>query len=77
MLSRHFIEYLLDSNEQGFEFEVEMLALCVKKHFYLRWIPIRTIYSGESSHIDPWKHVVNFARMIRVTRHQFRVRAVS
>jgi membrane protein DedA with SNARE-associated domain len=77
MLSRHFLEYLLESTEQGFEFEVEMLATCLKNHFYLRWVPIRTIYAGEASHIHPWKHIVNFMRIIWITRQRMRARAVS
>jgi glycosyltransferase involved in cell wall biosynthesis len=63
MLSSRMMEGLLDNTEQGFEFEVEMLAICLRNHFYLRWIPIRTIYSGEASHIKPWKHLTNFIRV--------------
>ena len=70
MLGRHFMEYLLESTEQGFEFEVEMLATCLKGHFYMRWVPIRTIYAGEVSHIHPWKHMVNFMRILRTTRQR-------
>jgi glycosyltransferase involved in cell wall biosynthesis len=70
MLSRQFLKVLLDSQEQGFEFEVEMLAICLKGHFDLAWVPIRTIYSGEHSHIHPLAHVVNFLRMVWVTRQR-------
>jgi glycosyltransferase involved in cell wall biosynthesis len=70
MLSRHFMQTLFDSNEQGFEFEVEMLEICLKRHFDLEWIPIRTIYSGETSHIHPLAHVVNFVRILLVTRRR-------
>ena len=72
MLGRHFMECLLDSTESGFEFEVEMLTVCLKYHFSLRWIPIRTIYSGESSHINPLKHFVNFLRITWITRQKMR-----
>lgn len=68
MLSRSFIMKLLDSTELGFEFEVEMLVTCLKQHFDLEWVNIRTIYAGESSHIHPLAHVANFLRMVWVTR---------
>lgn len=70
MLSRSFIKKLLDSTEQGFEFEVEMLVICLKEHFDLAWVEIRTIYAGESSHINPLKHTVNFVRLLLVTRQR-------
>jgi glycosyltransferase involved in cell wall biosynthesis len=72
ILSRSFMEHLLTSTEQGFEFEVEMLVTCLKGHFDLTWVPIRTIYSGETSHIHPWKHTVNFIRIIRTARERMR-----
>lgn len=70
LLSRKFIEKLLDSSEQGFEFEVEMLVTCLKQHFDLAWIKIRTIYAGEASHIHPLKHVIHFVRILLVTRQR-------
>ena len=72
MISRRFMDILCESNEQGFEFEVEMLVTCLKCHFNLEWIPIRTIYSGESSHIHPLAHIVNFLRIVSETRHRMR-----
>jgi glycosyltransferase involved in cell wall biosynthesis len=70
MLSRNFIQKLLDSNEQGFEFEVEMLVTCLKQHFDLEWVKIRTIYAGEASHIHPLAHIVNFLRILLITRQR-------
>jgi glycosyltransferase involved in cell wall biosynthesis len=70
LLSRHFMEAMFDSNEQGFEFEVEMLVTCLKRHFDLEWVPIRTIYSGESSHIHPLAHIANFLRVVWSTRQR-------
>ena len=72
MLSRPLMERLLPSTEQGFEFEVEMLVTCLKGHFSLKWVPIRTIYSGEASHIRPWKHLVNFIRIVRTARERMK-----
>jgi glycosyltransferase involved in cell wall biosynthesis len=68
LISRRLIEAVLDSVEQGFEFEVEMIAICVRRGYSLAWVPIQTIYSGESSHINPLHHVRNFTRMVLKTR---------
>ena len=37
-------------------------------HAALDWVPIRTIYAGEGSHIKPWHHIRNFFRVVRKTR---------
>lgn len=68
LISRRLIEALLDSDEHGFEFEVEMIAICVRNGYALAWVPIQTIYSGESSHINPLQHIRNFTRMVLKTR---------
>jgi glycosyltransferase involved in cell wall biosynthesis len=68
MISRRLTEALLDSMEQGFEFEVEMITTCCKKRYILKWVPIRTIYAGQSSHIHPVKHIVNFVRVVWAAR---------
>ncbi len=72
LLSRQFMEVLCDSTEQGFEFEVEMLSTCIKRHFDLEWVPIRTIYAGESSHIQPIAHIVKFFKIVWATRQKMR-----
>lgn len=68
LLGRRLIEAVLDSDEQGFEYEVEMIATAVRRGYVLDWVPIRTIYSDESSHINPLHHVRNFLRMVWKTR---------
>jgi hypothetical protein len=70
MLSRNFIQKLLESSESGFKFEVEMLVTCLKEHFDLEWVKIRTIYAGEASHIQPLAHIVNFVRILLITRQR-------
>jgi hypothetical protein len=64
LISRRLIEAVLDNPERGFEFEVEMIVICVRRGFILEWVPIRTIYAGENSHIDPWSHTKNYFRML-------------
>lgn len=68
LLSRRLMEATLESAEAGFEFEVDMVVLCLRRGMRLDWVPIRTIYAGEGSHIKPWHHVRNFFRVIFRTR---------
>jgi glycosyltransferase involved in cell wall biosynthesis len=68
LISRRLIEVVLDSAERGFEFEVEMITICVRRGYELDWVPIRTIYAGERSHIHPWTHTKNYFRMLWKTR---------
>jgi glycosyltransferase involved in cell wall biosynthesis len=72
MISRRLMEAMLLSSEGGFEFEVDMIVICVEEGFLLDWVPIRTIYAGESSHINPLKHTLNYFRMIWQTRQRMR-----
>ena len=64
LISRRLLEAILTSTEAGFEFEVEMILICIQRGFKLDWVPIRTIYAGERSHIRPWHHTVNFFRVV-------------
>jgi len=68
LISRRVMENCLASQEEGFEFEVEMIATCVREGLKLAWVPIRTIYSGEKSHIQPLQHTLNFFRLVWKTR---------
>ena len=72
LISRRLMQATLESAEAGFEFEVDMIVLCVKRGFRLDWVPIRTIYAGEGSHIKPVQHVVNFVRVVRKARRAMR-----
>jgi glycosyltransferase involved in cell wall biosynthesis len=74
LIDRRLMQALLGSSEQGFEFEVEMIAVCLKNGFGLGWVPIRTIYAGETSHIRPIPHIMNFIRIVRKARSQMRNR---
>lgn len=64
LLSRRLMQALLDSTEQGFEYEVEMIAICVRRGYRLSWVPISTIYAGEASHIRPLQHILNYLRIL-------------
>ena len=68
LIGRTLMRHLLDSDESGFEFEVEMIASCIALGLPMAWIPIRTIYGGEPSHIRPWRHFTEFVRVTRKAR---------
>ena len=49
-----------------------MITTCIRAGYRLEWVPIRTIYAGEPSHIRPWSHLPSFVRMVRTTRRAMR-----
>jgi len=63
LIGRRLMTALLDSEESGFEFEVEMIARCIALRLPLTDVPIQTIYAGEPSHIRNWDHVTQFLRV--------------
>ncbi len=68
LISRRLMQATLESAEAGFEFEVDVVVLCIRRGLRLDWVPIRTIYAGEGSHIKPWHHAKNFFRVVLKTR---------
>ena len=63
LIGRRLMTALLDSEETGFEFEVEMIARCIALGLPMTEVPLRTIYAGEPSHIRNWDHVRQFLRV--------------
>ena len=72
LISRRVMAAMLESRETGFAFEVEMIAVCVRERWPIRWVPIRTIYAGEPSHIRPLAHGREFWRAVRRARARVR-----
>jgi glycosyltransferase involved in cell wall biosynthesis len=68
LIGRRLMTALLESGEDGFAFEVEMIARCIALGEPIAWVPIRTIYAGEPSHIRPWAHLTEFLRAARDAR---------
>ena len=68
LIGRRLMEALLDSSEDGFAFEVEMIARCIALDLPIAWVPIRTIYAGEPSHIRARAHLASFLRASRDAR---------
>lgn len=72
LITSRLMQTTLASETLGFEFEVEMIVDCVRAGYELDWVPIRTIYAGEVSHIKPVEHVVQFFRVVWKTRNVMR-----
>lgn len=60
LVGRRLMAATLDSREAGFAFEVEMIAVCMREGWSIGWVPVRTIYAGEHSHIRPGHHLREF-----------------
>lgn len=60
LVGRRLMAAMLDSTERGFAFEVEMIAICLREGWPIAWLPVRTIYGGERSHIRPLAHLREF-----------------
>ena len=72
LLGRRLMAAMVDSRETGFEFEVEMIAVCIRRGWSLGWVPISTIYAGEPSHVKPIHHLRHFIRATRSARRLIR-----
>jgi glycosyltransferase involved in cell wall biosynthesis len=73
LVGHRLIEATLASDEQGFEFEVEVITTCIRMGGTIAWVPIRTIYAGAPSHIRPLAHLRSFVRIVRQARHDVRL----
>jgi glycosyltransferase involved in cell wall biosynthesis len=68
LIGRRLMAAMLDSREDGFEFEVEMIAVCLREGWAIGWVPISTIYGDERSHIRPLRHLREFVRVALAAR---------
>lgn len=71
LLNRRAME-TLDFNTPGFEFEVEMIVQAVMAGLRMAWVPIRTIYAGETSHFRPVGDSVKFVKTAWRARQRVR-----
>jgi glycosyltransferase involved in cell wall biosynthesis len=74
LVGRRLMSATLDSAESGFAFEVEMIAVCLREGWPIEWVPIRTIYGDEGSHIRPLRHLGEFLAVTRRARRIARER---
>jgi glycosyltransferase involved in cell wall biosynthesis len=72
LIAKPLLPHLLDSQEAGFEFEVEMITDAIRAGLTIDWVPIPTIYDDAGSHIQPIAHVTNFLRVARAAHRSVR-----
>lgn len=60
LIGRRLMAEMLESRDSGFAFEVEMIAVCLREKWPIDWVPVRTIYGDETSHIKPMQHLREF-----------------
>jgi glycosyltransferase involved in cell wall biosynthesis len=77
LIGRRLMQAMLDSREDGFAFEVEMIAVCLRERWPIDWLPIRTIYAGEPSHIKPGQHLREFLAVSKQARRIARSQPVG
>jgi glycosyltransferase involved in cell wall biosynthesis len=78
LISSRLAEVTLASHESGFEFEVEMVVDCVNQGFKLAWVPIKTIYAGETSHISYLSHTKNYLSLVwRIRQERIKAKKTS
>jgi glycosyltransferase involved in cell wall biosynthesis len=77
LIGRRLMAAMLDSKESGFAFEVEMIAVCLREGWSIGWVPVRTIYGDETSHIRPGRHLREFLAVTGRARRIARSRATA
>jgi hypothetical protein len=50
-----------------------MITTCIRLGGTIAWVPIRTIYAGAPSHIQPVGHLRSFIRIVRKARRDVRL----
>jgi len=68
LVSARLAAATLASDEPGFAFEVEQITTCIRLGGEIAWVPIRTIYAGAPSHVEPLAHLREFIRIVRQAR---------
>lgn len=77
LVGRRLMRAMLDSTDAGFSFEVEMIAVCLREGWPLGWVPVRTIYGDERSHIRPGRHLREFVAVTRRARRIARAKPLA
>ncbi len=72
MLDRELMKRMLDSKENGYHFEVEMIAVCVAEGWQIEWVSIPTIYEDETSSQNPLDQIFGFPKMCLKARRMIR-----
>lgn len=77
LLDRMLMERMLGSLETGYQFEVEMIAVCVAENWTIEWVSIPTIYGDEKSKQNPLDQIIGFPKMCLKARRMIRNRRMK
>lgn len=72
LLDRDLMAKMLNSQESGYQFEVEMIAVCIAEGKTIEWVPIPTIYGDEQSKQKPLDQIFGFPAMCLRARRMIR-----
>lgn len=72
LLDRMLMERMLKSDETGYQFEVEMIAVCAAENWPIEWVSIPTIYGDEKSKQNPLDQIIGFPKMCIKARRMVR-----
>ena len=72
MLNRDLMERMLLSEEKGYHFEVEMIAICIAEGWTIEWVNIPVIYDDEVSKQNPFDQIFGFPKMCLKARRMIR-----
>jgi glycosyltransferase involved in cell wall biosynthesis len=72
LVGRRLMAAMLGSREDGFAFEVEMIAVCLREGWPIGWVQVSTIYGDERSHIRPLHHLREFVAVVARARRVVR-----
>jgi len=68
LIGKDLMKAAMCSPLPGYEFEVDMLRICLQHGWVIDWVPIKTIYADEVSSIQPVKHVIQFVKLVLAIR---------
>ncbi|MEX2116870.1 MAG: glycosyltransferase family 2 protein [Bacteroidota bacterium] len=63
LIGREVLENV-DVESDGYEAETELLIRAAARGFRIAWVPVNTVYRGESSHMTHWKTTSRFIRTL-------------
>ena len=72
LLDRTLMERMLESQESRYQFEVEMIAICIAEGWPIEWVTIPTIYGDEVSKQNPLDQIFGFPKMCHKARKLIR-----
>jgi len=63
LIGREVLESV-DVESEGYEAETELLIRAAARGFRISWVPVNTVYRGETSHMTHWKTTRRFIKTL-------------